>query len=743
MTVRQHVRRSTPYRYFMRGCGACGEDNPARARFCLACGQPLNDEPDAVPELRRSVSIIFADLVGSTVLGESLDAEALRSVTGRYFETMRAVIERHEGTVEKFIGDAVVALFGVPRVREDDAIRAVRAAADMRASLTSLNDELRSDLAITLEIRIGVNTGEVIVGRSRAGGSSATGDAVNVAARLEQVAGPGEVLIGDSTYRLVRDEVDAEPIEPLKLKGKAAPTAAWRLLDVTGSARAPRSRTTNLFVGRDLQLRLLDEAFRRVMGERTCLLVTILGTAGMGKSRLAEEFVATVRDATVLMGRCLSYGQGATYWPLREAVLGAVGLTGDDPADAAEAAFATTLGNSPDTANVVTRLLALAGFDRDAAVPEDVPWAVRVFLEQLAQRQPMVLVVDDLHWAQPGLLDVLEHIADWSRDSAIMLVGLARPEFYESRPSWGGGKLNATAVLLSALDETATIGLVEKHDLPEEVRRRIVDAAGGNPLFVEQMVAMLVDEGHADFKDGVATWIGGPPATIQWTMPPSVSALLAARIDRLNGGERVIVGCAAVIGTVFYAEAIAALTGTPLPEVRQVLGQLVRKELLRAAATDLPGLSAYRFLHVLVRDAAYDGLAKTSRAAWHEQLADWLSTLHTDAVPDEIVGHHLASAWEYRIQLGPATGHVRELADRAARKLAAAAQRLELSDVAAAASLLERASDMLEPGDPYRVECLLSLATQRQELGEIDHAQEALGQPRTPRTRGRPCWPRC
>jgi predicted ATPase len=446
----------------------------------------------------------------------------------------------------------------------------------------------------------------------------------------------------------------------------------------------------------------------------------------MGKSRLAEEFVATVRDATVLMGRCLSYGQGATYWPLREAVLGAAHLTGDEPADAAEAAFATALGNSPDAANVVTRLLALTGFDRDAAVPEDVPWAVRVFLEQLARRQPVVLVVDDLHWAQPGLLDVLEHIADWSRDSPIMLVGLARPEFYESRSSWGGGKLNATAVLLSALDETATISLVEKHDLPEEVQRRIVDAAGGNPLFVEQMVAMLVDEGHADFRDGTATWIGGPPANIQWTMPPSVSALLAARIDRLNDDERAIVGCAAVIGTVFYAEAIAALTGTPLPEVRQVLGQLVRKELLRAAATDLPGLSAYRFLHVLVRDAAYDGLAKASRAAWHEQLADWLSALHSDAVPDEIVGHHLASAWEYLVQLGPATGHARELADRAARKLAAAAQRLELSDVAAAASLLEQATNMLGPGDPYRVECLLSLATQRQELGEIDHAQEAL-----------------
>jgi tetratricopeptide (TPR) repeat protein len=487
-----------------------------------------------------------------------------------------------------------------------------------------------------------------------------------------------------------------------------------------------KRRASDLFVGRDPQLRLLDDAFRRVAGERACLLVTVLGTAGIGKSRLAEEFVATVTDATVLMGRCLSYGQGATYWPLREAALGAAGLTGDEPSYAAETAFAAALGDSPDTANVVTRLLALAGFNREAAVPEDVPWAVRMFLEQLARRQPVVLVVDDLHWAEPGLLDVLEHIADWSRDSPIMLLGLARPEFYDSRPSWGGGKLNAAALLLSALDDAAAVSLVEKHDLPEAVRRRIVDAAGGNPLFVGQLVAMLIDEGHVALKDGVATWIGGPPADVRWTMPPSVSALLAARIDRLHDDERAIVGCAAVIGTVFYAEAVAAVTGTPLPEVQRLLGQLIRKELLRVAVTDLPGLSAYKFLHVLVRDAAYDGLAKASRAAWHERLADWLSSLGSDAVPDEIVGHHLASAWEYRAQLGPSTGQARELAIRAAQKLAAAGRRLELSDVAAAASLLQRAVSMLEPGDPDRVECLLSLAAQRLELGEIDHAQEAL-----------------
>src|SRR5215470_7445496 len=289
----------------MRGCGACGEDNPARARFCLGCGQPLEDEPAAVPELRRTISIIFADLVGSTVLGESLDAEALRYVTGRYFDTMRAAVGRHGGTVEKFIGDAVVALFGVPRVREDDALRAVRAAADMRASLTALNDELQRDLSIALQIRIGVNTGEVIVGESRAGGSPATGDAVNVAARLEQAAGPGEVLIGDSTHRLVRGQVTAEPVAPLTLKGKAGPVNAWRLLDAAKPVGSARKAASNLFVGRDPQLRLLDDAFRRVAGERTCLLVTVLGTAGIGKSRLADEFAATLSDATVLTGRCL------------------------------------------------------------------------------------------------------------------------------------------------------------------------------------------------------------------------------------------------------------------------------------------------------------------------------------------------------------------------------------------------------------------------------------------------------
>lgn len=714
------------YRGVMRGCEACGESNPERASFCLACGQPLMREREPAPGRRQSISVIFADLVGSTTLGESLDAEALRDVTGRYFETMRVAAEGHGGTVEKFIGDAVVAMFGLPRVREDDALRAVRAAADMRGSLEALNAELRRDLAVALQVRIGVNTGEVIVGERRAGGSPATGDAVNVAARLEQASGPGEILIGGNTFRLVRGAVNAEAVAPLRLKGKTEPVAAWRLLSVQAPGKPMASRPASSFVGRDVQLRLLGDAFRRVAAERTCQLVTVLGGAGMGKTRLAKEFAATVSGASMLRGHCLSYGQGSTYWPLREAVLTAVSLTGEEPAATAEAAFAAVLGDSPDTANAVMRLLALTGFNRQAAVPEDVPWAMRLFLEHLARQHPVVLMVDDLHWAESGLLDVLEHIADWSRDSPIMLLGLARPEFYDSRPAWGGGKLNATTLLLPALDDAAAVSLVERHNLPDVVRHRIVDTAGGNPLFVEQLVAMLVDEGYASRAGDVAAWMGGPPTEVRWAMPPSVSALLAARIDRLPDEQRLIVGCAAVIGTVFYAEAVTALTGTPLPEVQRILGLLIRKEFLRAATTDLPGMSAYRFLHILVRDAAYEGLAKASRAAWHEQLADWLEARGGDSSPDEIAGHHLASAWEYRSQLGPHTSQVRELGARAARKLAAAGRRLELSDVAAAAALLDRAVRMLDPDDSFRVECLLRLAAQRQELGDIAQAREAL-----------------
>jgi class 3 adenylate cyclase len=704
-------------------CPACGESNPERARFCLGCAEPLRAAA-VVHELRRDVSIIFIDLVGSTALGDTLDVEALRYVTGRYFETMRAVVERHGGSVEKFIGDAVVAVFGAPRVREDDALRAVRAALDVGAALEGLNLELKRDLAITLEIRVGVNTGGVIVGDSRAGGSSVTGDAVNVASRLEEAAGSGEVFIGLATYRLVRDAVDAEPVGALELKGKSAPVLAWRLIAV--SAGPQRSVGDSQFVGRDSQLRLLEDIYRRVSEERTCQLVTMLGVAGIGKSRLAAEFVAAHSGAMVLTARCVSYGQGSTFWPLRDAIVSAAGLDGEESVAAATTAFANVIGDGPDTPNVVRRLLAVAGYLPEETVPEDVPWAVRLFLETLTLHRPVVLLIDDLHWAAAGLLDVLEHVADWSRDSPILVLGLARPEFYDERPTWGGGKVNATAMLLPALDESSTSTMLDNHDLPDSITRRIIETAGGNPLFVEQLIAMLVDEGEVAIVRGIATWVGGDAQDVRWNMPPTVSALLAARIDRLPDDERSLLGYAAVIGTVFYVEALAAITSRPVSEVKAMLGKLVRRELLRSTLSDLTGLAAYRFLHVLVRDAAYDGIAKANRASWHENVANWLDSLHSEAVPDEVVGHHLAAAFEHRRQLGPATDHSRNLANRAAVKLEAAARRLQLSDISAAASLLERAADLLEPDDPRRSRIFLLLAAQRFQLGEIEATVGAL-----------------
>jgi class 3 adenylate cyclase len=709
----------------MADCAHCGETNPPQARFCLACGQPLTDAAKA-DIIRRNVSIVFADLVGSTALGESLDGEALRYVTGRYFEAMRTAVESHGGTVEKFIGDAVVALFGVPRVREDDALRAVRAAEGMRAALGPLNIELMRDLAVSLQIRVGVNTGSVIIGESRAGGSVATGDAVNVAARLEQAAGPDEILIGDGTYRLVRHAVSVEAVPPLELKGKAAPAAAWRLIDVADVTESARTPAFGSFVGRDAQLRLLEDAYERVEGENSCLLVTVLGLAGMGKSRLAAEFISRVPEATVLTGRCLSYGQGATYWPLRDVVLDSAHLTGEESADVAAAAMAAVLGAGVDTTNVVQRLLSVAGYNREEPVPDDVPWAVRTLLERIAADRPVLLVVDDLHWAEAGLLDVLEHIADWSRDSPIMVVGLARPEFYDTRPSWGGGKLNATAVLLSALDDAATISLIEKQDLPGVIAQRIAETAGGNPLFVEQLLAMLVDDGHITVDDGVHRWVGGPPESISLAMPPTVSALLAARIDRLTDDERAVLSCASVVGTVFYLDPIAELLSRTPTDVKRLLGQLVRKELLRPTTSDLAGQTAYRFLHVLVRDAAYDGLTKSARAQWHEGVADWLSALDIEAVPEEVVGHHLVAAWDCRRQIGPETDQTRALARRAAHLLGAAGIRYALSDVAAAAALLKQAAELTDAADPQRYEWLLSLASAQLQIGQIDESLSSL-----------------
>ena len=398
--------------------------------------------------MRKTVTIVFCDLVGSTAMGETLDPEQLRLVTQRYFDAMRAPIERHGGTVEKFIGDAVMAVFGVPHVHEDDALRAVRAAGDMRDVLTALNAELDRDHGVSLACRIGVNTGEVVAG---GGDAVVVGDTVNVAARLEQAASSGEILLGAETYRLVRDAVVAEPVEALDLKGKSLPVPAHRLVQVTPGAAGFARHLDAPMVGRERELALLRSAFDRTVSDQACQLFTILGVGGVGKSRLMAAFVEELGDrATVLRGRCLPYGEGITFYPLAEALIEIADLHEADTPEAARAKL-SALAGSGDGAGRVAELVGQAIGIGGESAPEETFWAIRTLLEQLAADRPLVFSIDDLQWAEPTFLELVGHVADFARDAPILLACMARPEFLDDHPSWAGGKLNATSILVEAL----------------------------------------------------------------------------------------------------------------------------------------------------------------------------------------------------------------------------------------------------------------------------------------------------
>ena len=415
----------------MLTCAACGRENPDGSRFCNACGADLAEPAVAEREYRKVVTLLFCDVVGSTALGESTDPEALRGLLGRYFDEMKAIVERHGGSVEKFIGDAVMAVFGVPQLHEDDALRAIRAAVEMRDALPELG----------VEARIGVNTGEVVVGTAE---RLATGDAVNVAARLEQAAGAGEVLLGPETAALVRDAVETEELV-LELKGKSEPLVAHRLISLQAQAPAFARRFDAPLVGRERELRRLQEAFGQAVADRSCQLFTVLGSAGVGKSRLTAEFIGSVDGARVVRGRCLPYGEGITYWPVIEVLKQLPPARELDLDPAALGAIEGLLGDEPSV-----------------SATEEIPWALRKLFESAAASAPLVVVFDDIHWAEPAFLDLIEHVADLSRAAPILLLCLARPELLDRQPGWGGGKLNATTVLLEPLSATQTDELLER-----------------------------------------------------------------------------------------------------------------------------------------------------------------------------------------------------------------------------------------------------------------------------------------
>jgi class 3 adenylate cyclase/predicted ATPase len=651
-------------------CPACGAENPDGFRHCGYCAAPLT-APTA--GRRRLATLVFCDLVGSTALGERVDPEALQELLALYFGEMRAALERHGGSVEKFIGDAVVGVFGVPVAHEDDALRACRAALEMQTRLAALNPELKRRFGVGLEVRIGVNSGEVVGSRE----TFVTGDAANVAARLEQAAGPGEVLLGEPTYRLVRRAVRVEPLGAVEAKGKAEPVGAYRLLEL--SDERPVLAWESRLVGRVEELAGLEREFEQAVLERRSGLVTVVGEAGVGKSRLMGELAERIGSrARVVRGACLSYGEGITFWAVAQVVRELAGVRDEDSVVQARE-------------KLPARLAQLLGLSEGTMTADETSGAIADFLSSAATEKPLLVLVDDVHWAEPALLDLLRKLPALVGEAPLLLVCLARPELLDNNPDWG------VTLRLGPLGATEVDALLDQLEAPPSVRVRIAQTAGGNPLFAEELVAWVREGGELE------------------EMPTGLNALLGARLDQLDPEARDALERGAVEGELFHQAAIVELSDeNARPAVPGELGRLARKDLIRLAAAGLvAGGVAYRFKHILVREAAYRATAKKLRALLHERYANWLEQLVGERVGEyhEIIGYHFEQAHRYRTELSPPDDHARTLAARAGRHLGAAGLHAnDRGDVRAGANLLTRATGLLPPENVERLELLLPYA---------------------------------
>lgn len=712
----------------MKVCPSCGEENPERFRLCGYCGTPLAAER-TTQAARKLVTVVFCDLAGSTTLGEALDSESLRAVMKRYYDEMRSVLESHGGLVEKFIGDAVMAVFGLPVVREDDAARAVAAAAGMRTALVRLNDELEEGWGVRLVSRMGVNTGEVVSGDPTSGEHVVVGDAVNVAARLEQVAGPMEILIGPLTQRLVRDSIQAEAVEPLELKGKSERLPAYRLLGLARQEGARRKSVAPL-VGREDEVRRLRSELERAAAGVHFRLATVLGDAGVGKSRLLDALDDSLAEGgSVLRGRCLAYGRGITFWPVREALRQTAAISDEDTPEVALGKLKHVAG--PENAGAVERVASAIGLSAARFPVHEVFWGARKVLEAIAAGRPLVLAFEDVHWAETTFLEFVEHLAE-EGEGAVLLVCLARPEFLEMRPGWGE-RTQGLRIVLEPLTEADVGRVVEQllgdAGVDDAVRARVAAASEGNPLFVEQLLEMMIEEGLLR-REG-ETWVAaGDLSTV--SMPPSIHALLAARLESLGPEEREVIDAASVIGQVFHRGAVRELVSDAVRErVPALLEALEGKRLVKPVPTEVASERTYRFGHILIRDAAYRGLLKRSRAVLHERFVAWADRVNRDADRaveyEEILGYHLEQAQRCLVELGPLDEHGRALGIRAAARLSSAGGRaFSRGDMPAAANLLRRAVALQPDGAEDRLRLVPDLAEALMAIGEFAWAETFL-----------------